>query len=936
MIKNFCILFLALLSFSSLALSAEDKNVVVDQAIGGMEQGRRISAPGNYSNTGFASGNSRSVANPVTDAHAHPFMQMTGNRGYMYSNAGANGPQNASTGTSPSQAGSPIPPTAQTTNAGSIMAETGTSQPHTGTEVTGSTAGTAQTVTQQTGGSANAGTQAGQTVTEQVTNPSNAGSSSASSNPIVGVQAGTNPGSNIVHNASVTTQPVTGTTGQTVPEQTGGSVNVNTGEEAHGNGGILTGGETSTVNAPTGTTTQEPSGTSGTSSNPIVSVEAGTNPASGTPNASVHTDTSGQLEDRQIVSAGVTGAVTGSSGTQVGSASEITGSNAIHNANVTTQPVTGTNIGTGETHTVGSSGATTQEPSGTSSNPIVSVEAGTNPSSGTAPNAAVHTDTSGQLEDRQIVSAGVAGAGTGSTGAQAGSASEITGSNTVHNTNITTEPVTGTTGQTVTQEAGINIGTGETHTVGSSGATTQEPSGTSSNPIVSVEAGKNPESGTPNAIVHVDTSGQLEDRQIVGAGVAGAGTSSSGTQVGSASAITGSSAVHNADITTQPVTSTTGQTVPEQTGGSVTTETENHGYIMGQAGTVETNPVGSPSIGGTQEPSGTSGTSSNPIVSVEAGTNPSSGTPTTSVHTDTSGQLEDRQIVDAGVTGQAGSTQVEEGSATDVTGQELVHEADITTEAATSTTGQTTPEQIGAGSGTTVQEPSGTSGASSNPIVGVEAGTNPESGVPNVGTSVDTTGELEDKQFLQTDLASEGVTSTGQVGSASDITGSSAVHGADITTQPQTGSGSSGTTTQEPSGTSSNPIVSVEAGKNPESGTPNVSVHTDTSGQLEDRQIVDAGITGQAGSSGTQVGSASAITGSGTVGSLDVTTQPVESVIPAPSDMSAEVDTTGQTVGGSADVGVQADSSGVSDTSDVAKKDAADGLNLGTTVHTGL
>jgi len=69
---------------------------------------------------------------------------------------------------------------------------------------------------------------------------------------------------------------------------------------------------------------------------------------------------------------------------------------------------------------------------------------------------------------------------------------------------------------------------------------------------------------------------------------------------------------------------------------------------------------------------------------------------------------------------------------------------------------------------------------------------------------------------------------------------------------------------------------------------------------------------------------------------MDVTAQPVESVLPAPSGIGAEVDTTGQTIGAAADVGVQADVSGVSDSSDVAKKDSADGLNLGTTTHTGL
>ncbi len=461
--------------------------------------------------------------------------------------------------------------------------------------------------------------------------------------------------------------------------------------------------------------------------------------------------------------------------------------------------------------------------------------------------------------------------------------------------------------------------------------------------------------GRDNAQKAIDRSGSQQTSGALNASNAltGVNPSQAGSPINGGA--TGQTSTADQNSTERPTTQTNAGSVTEQTSGSVHTGTpagqtvvteqvnnpSNTGSII--AGTGETHTGSSSSGTTTQEPSGAS---SNPIVGVEANTNPASGTPNAGVQVDTSGQLEDRQIVDAGVTGQAGSTEVEEGSATDVTGQELVHEADITTEPVTGTV-QTVTEQTSAGSGTTAQEPSGASG---NPIVSVEAGTNPESGTPNAGVTVDTTGELEDRQILQTDLAAEGVASSGQMGSASEITGSSAVHNTDVTTQPvtsttgqtvtgtteaQTGSGS-GTTTQEPSGASGNPIVSVEAGTNPESGTPNAGVQVDTSGQLEDRQILDAGVTGPGtGSSETQVGSASGITGSGTVGGLDVTTQPIESIIPAPSDLSAEIDTTGQTVGGEADVGMEADVSGVSEGSDVGSEPAA-GLSSGTTVKTGL
>ncbi len=256
----------------------------------------------------------------------------------------------------------------------------------------------------------------------------------------------------------------------------------------------------------------------------------------------------------------------------------------------------------------------------------------------------------------------------------------------------------------------------------------------------------------------------------------------------------------------------------------------NHGYVFTGRGLSNTPSATESGSSGTttQEPS----SPNNPIVSVGAGVDQNSGTPNAGIHVDTSGQLEDKQILDAGVVGPGtGSSGAEVGSATDITVQELVHEADITTEPVTGT-GPIAPEQISTGSSTTEQEPAGASG---NPIISVETGTNPESGTPNVGVAVDTTGELEDKQILQTDLAAEGIASSEQVGSASDITGSTVVQGADVTTEP------------------------------------------------------------------------------------------VESTIPIPSDLSAEVDTTGQTVGGVADIGEEADVSGISEGEDVTC-DPADGL----------
>ncbi len=321
-----CSLLLFVSGFSFLVLADENRHAVVDQAIGGMEQGRRISSQGSYHNKGPTSGN--------------PSSPTIGNHGYIFTGSGLSN--------------------------------------------TPSATGTAQAEGGQANGNINTGTQAGQNGSEQTTGS---------------VATGTQ-------------------TGQTVAEQTSGSGNVNTGEEAHGNGG----------------TTQESSGTSG---NPIVGVEAGTNPVSETPNISVQVDTSGQLEGRQILDADVAGAGTGSSGTEVGSATDITGQELVHEADITTEPVAGTGSISPEQISTGSS-TTTQEPAGTSGNPIVGVEAGINPESGT-PHVGAAVDTTGELEDKQILQTDLAAEGIASSG-QVGSASDITGSETVQSLDITTQP----------------------------------------------------------------------------------------------------------------------------------------------------------------------------------------------------------------------------------------------------------------------------------------------------------------------------------------------------------------------------------------------------------------------------------------------------------------------------------------------------------------
>ncbi|MBI5024142.1 MAG: hypothetical protein HZC18_03980 [Candidatus Omnitrophica bacterium] len=377
----------------------------------------------------------------------------------------------------------------------------------------------------------------------------------------------------------------------------------------------------------------------------------------------------------------------------------------------------------------------------------------------------------------------------------------------------------------------------------------------------------NPESGAVEGGVQTDTSGQLEDRQIIDADVT-SGETSTQTQTGSATEITGQETVHQEDVTTQPVTDVTGQTGDTTT----TVETGNGGFLIGgetsPTGQVETGAINTGSSGSGASTEESSSTSTNPIVDVEASLDQNSGTPNAEVTVDTSGELEEMEILDADLTGETtGSTGAEVGSATDITDADLVEESDITTEVVDGPT----PDQISgstnggtsSGSPTPTEESSGTS---SNPIIDLQTNINPESGTADANVGVDTSGELEDREILAIDLAAEGVSSSGtQTGSASGITGSETVHDANVTAPVTTTEQTVSTTTDAQSGTST------------------VSSDTQTSGA-------------------------------------------VESLIPAPSDFGTEIDTTGQTSGGVADVGIAAEIDGVGEGAEEVS-DPADGLS---------
>ena len=174
----------------------------------------------------------------------------------------------------------------------------------------------------------------------------------------------------------------------------------------------------------------------------------------------------------------------------------------------------------------------------------------------------------------------------------------------------------------------------------------------------------------------------------------------------------------------------------------------------------------------------------------------------------------------------------------------------------------------------------------SQPIIDADVSVDLDSGTVETDVAVDTSGELEDKEIFEADFEAE--------------------------------------TTTESSSTSDNPIVDADVSADLESGTVEADATVDTSGELEEKQIIDADIGAGETTTETEVGSATDVTGSDIVEDADITTEPVQT-IPPPSNITAEVDTTGATTGGEADVGVEADVSGVSEAEDVVC-DPTDGL----------
>ena len=145
-------------------------------------------------------------------------------------------------------------------------------------------------------------------------------------------------------------------------------------------------------------------------------------------------------------------------------------------------------------------------------------------------------------------------------------------------------------------------------------------------------------------------------------------------------------------------------------------------------------------------------------------------------------------------------------------------------------------------------------------------------------------------------------------------------------TTPETGTG-----TTETSGGSGSAIIDVDAGVDLDSGTVDAGVGIDTTND----QLLDADVSGTTAESTATVeadiGSATDVAATDVI--IEETTavteplEPVSSISPEPTVV-AQVDTTGETTGGTTDVGVEGDISGTGEAEDVAN-DPADGTSLG-------
>ena len=197
-------------------------------------------------------------------------------------------------------------------------------------------------------------------------------------------------------------------------------------------------------------------------------------------------------------------------------------------------------------------------------------------------------------------------------------------------------------------------------------------------------------------------------------------------------------------------------------------------------------------------------------------------------------------------------------------------------------------------------EPSPETGETTDPIIDVDAGIDTDSGTVDADVGVNPEGDqLLDADVagseVDADLTESGLESETQV----DIGGA-----VDIPVEDDIGD------PQEPTDETS-PIIDIDASADLDSGT----VDADLGVNPEGDQLLDADVAGTGADTTGEIEADIGSTSDLTEPVAPVVAEPV--VVAPPADLSAEVDTTGETVGDETEVGIEADVSGVSAGEDV-------------------
>ncbi len=211
----------------------------------------------------------------------------------------------------------------------------------------------------------------------------------------------------------------------------------------------------------------------------------------------------------------------------------------------------------------------------------------------------------------------------------------------------------------------------------------------------------------------------------------------------------------------------------------------------------------------------------------------------------------------------------------------------------------------GAGAGTDVvggpsQEPVA---ETTEPIIDVDAGVDLDSGTVDADVGVNPGGD----QLLDADLTESAGGSEGEA----QIDIGSAV---DIPVEDNIGD------PEEPTDETSSPIIDIDASADLDSGTMDADIGVNPGGD----QLLDADAGGAGADTTTDVEADIAGTSDLTEPVAPVVAEPV--VVAPPAGLSAEVDTTGETVGGETDIGIEADVSGTGAGEDVVDDPTDDGL----------